>query len=140
MSHLNYLCGVDRRTDGGHLAVGQDMHIVNAVCVQCGDRAAGGRAESDYGSAQPTTIAAGDSGQLHGVQDGAVARELVVLVKDVQAESAVGPPVVHRLEGDQRQPPIYGDLRQGGILHAVRPPPNDLSQIQFRQILGLHFG
>ena len=140
MSHLDYLGGVNRRTDGGHLPVGQHTHIVNAVGVQCGDRAAGGGAEPDDGSAQPTTVAAGDSGQLHGVQDGAVACELVVLVKDVQAESAVGMPVVHRLEGDHRQPPIDGDLSQGGILHAVRPSPDDLSHIQFGQVLGLHFG
>ncbi len=139
-SHLNYLGGVDRRTDGGDLAVGQNAHIVNAMGVQGGDGAAGGRTEPDDGSAQPTAVAAGDPGQLHGVQDGAVARYLVVLMKDVQAESAVGLPVVHRLEGDQRQPPIDGDLRQGSILHAVRPPPDDLSHIEFREILGLYFG
>ena len=132
VSHLDYLGGVDRRTDGGHVPVGQHTHIVDAVGVQRGDRAAGGGAESDDGSAQPATVAAGDSGQLHGVQDGAVARELVVLVKDVQAESAVGLPVVHRLEGDYRQPPIDGDLSQRGILHAVRPAPDDLSHIEFR--------
>ncbi len=74
------------------------------------------------------------------MQDGAVAGKLVVLVKDVQAEPAVGLPVIHRLEGDQRQPPINGDLREGGILHAVRPAPDDLSHIEFREILGLDFG
>ena len=108
--------------------------------VQRGDRATGGGPESDDGSAQPAAVAAGDSGQLHGVQDGAVARELIVLVKDVQAESAVGLPVVHRLEGDYRQPPIDGYLRQGGILYAVRPSPDDLSDVQFGHVLGLHFG
>ena len=61
-------------------------------------------------------------------------------MKDVQAESAVGLPVVHRLESDQRQPAIDGDLREGGILHAVRPSPDDLSHMQFGEILGLDFG
>ena len=61
-------------------------------------------------------------------------------MKDVQPESAVGLPVIHRLEGDQRQPPIYGDLCQGGILHAVRPAQDDLSHVEFRQILGLNLG
>ena len=138
--HLDDLRGVDRRTDGGDLTIGQDTHIVNAVGVQRGDRAAGGGAEPDDRSAQPPAVAAGDPGQLHGVQDRAVAGELVVLVKDVQPESAVGLPVVHRLEGDQRQAPIDGDLRQRGILHAVRPPPNNLSRIEFGEILGLDLG
>jgi hypothetical protein len=113
---------VNRRTDGSDLTIGEDTHIVNAMGVQCGDRAAGGGAESDYGSAEPTTVAPGDSGQLHGVQDGAVAGDLVVLVKDVQAESAIGLPVVHYLEGDQRQPPINGDLREGGPARSAASP------------------
>ena len=131
---------MNRRTDGGDVAVGQNAHVVNAVSVQGGDRAAGGCTESDDGGAQPAAVAAGDSGQLHGVQYGAVARQLVVLVKDVQPESAVSLPVVHCLEGDQRQPPINGYLGQGRILHAVWPAPDDLSQIEFGQILGLDFG
>ena len=139
-SHLDDLRGVDRRTDGGDVPVGQHAHIVDAVGVQGGDGAAGGRTEPDDGSAQPTAVAAGDADQLHGVQDGAVARQLVVLVKDVQPEPAVGLPVIHRLEGDQRQPPIDGDLGQGGILHAVRPAPDDLSHMEFGEILGLDLG
>ena len=114
--------------DRGDVPVGQDVHLVDAVGVQRGDGAAGGRAEPDDGGAQPAAVAAGDPGQCHGVQHGAVAGQLVVLVEDVQAEPAVGLPVVHRLERDQRQPPIDGDLSQGGILHAVRPAPDDLSR------------
>jgi hypothetical protein len=64
----------------------------------------------------------------------------VIPVKHVQAESAVGLPMVHGLERDQRQPPIDGDLGQGGVLHAMRPSPEDLSHIEFRQIFGLYFG
>ena len=135
--HLDDLGGVDRRTDGGDLTIGEDAHIVNAVGVQCGDSAAGSGAEPDDGGAQPAAITAGDPGQLHGVQDRAVAGELVVLVKDVQPESTVGLPVVHRLEGDQRQTPINGDLSQCGILHAVRPSPDNLSRVEFREVLGL---
>ena len=48
--------------------------------------------------------------------------------------------MVHRLERDQRQPPIDGDLGQRGVLHAVRPAPDDLSVIHFCEILGLHLG
>ena len=113
-AHLDDLGGVDRRTDGGDVPVGQHAHIVDAVGVQGGDGAAGGRAEPDDGSAQPAAVDAGDPDRLHGVQDGAVAGQLVVLVKDVQPEPAVGLPVIHRLEGDQRQPRIDGDLGQGG--------------------------
>jgi hypothetical protein len=43
---LDYLGGVNRRTDGSDLTIGEDTHIVNAVGVQGGDRAAGGGAES----------------------------------------------------------------------------------------------
>ena len=32
------------------------------------------------------------------------------------------------------------DLRQGSILHAVRPASDNLSHIHFRQIFGLHLG
>ena len=82
---------VDRRRDRGDVSVGQDVHIVDAVRVQRGDGAAGGRAEPDDGGAQPAAVAAGDPGQLQRVQDGAVAGQLVVLVEDVQAEvPAVG--------------------------------------------------
>ncbi len=140
LSHLDDLGGVNRRSDGGDVTVGQDAHVVDAVSVQGGDGAAGRCTESDDGGAQPAAVAAGDSGQLHGVQDGAVARQLVVLVKDVEPESAVSLPVVHCLEGDQRQPPINGDLGQGRVLHAVWPTPNDLSHIEFGEILGLDLG
>ncbi len=61
LSHLDDLRGVNRRRDRGHVSVGQHAHIVDAVGVQYGDRAAGGGAESDDGSPQPTTVAAGDS-------------------------------------------------------------------------------
>ena len=58
--HLDDLGGVDRRTDGGDVPVGQHTHIVDAVGVQGGDGAAGGRAEPDDGSAQPAAVDAGD--------------------------------------------------------------------------------
>ena len=137
-THLDDLSGVDRRSDGRDVPVGQHPHIVNAMGVQGVDRAAGGRAEPDDRSAQPAAINAGDPDGCHGVQDRAVARQLVVLVKDVQPEPAVGLPVIHRLEGDQRQPRIDGDLSQCGILHAVRPAPYDLARPEFGQILRLN--
>ena len=35
---------------------------------------------------------------------------------------------------------VNGDLRKGGILHAVWPSPDHLSDPQLRQVLGLHLG
>ena len=138
--HLDDLRGVDRRTDGGDVPVRQHTHIVDAVGVQGGDGAAGGRAEPDDGSAQPAAVDAGYPHRLHGVQHGAVAGQLVVLVKDVKPEPAIGLPVIHRLEGDQRQPRIDGDLGQRRILYAVRPAPDDLSRMEFSEILSLDLG
>ncbi len=63
-AHLQDLGGVDRRRDGGDVAVGQHAHVVDAVGVQRGDGAAGGRAEPDDGGAQPAAVAAGDPDQL----------------------------------------------------------------------------
>ncbi len=108
-------------------------HVVDAVGVQRGDRAAGGGAETEDGSPKSAAVTAGDPGQFHGMNDGAVTRELVVLVEDVQTESAIGLPVVHCLECDERQPAIDGFLREGRILHAVRPAPDHLSGHEFRQ-------
>ena len=58
-------------------------------------------------------------------------------MEHVQTKSAVGLPMVHRLEGDQRQPPVDGELRQGGIQHTMRPAPDDLPHKHFREIFGL---
>ena len=69
MSHLDYLCRVDRRTDGGHLPVGQNPYVVNAVGVQGGHRTAGCGAEPDHRGAEAATIAARNARQLHCVQN-----------------------------------------------------------------------
>ena len=86
----------------------------------------GGRAKADDHGAQPTPVVAGGSRDLHGVEHGAVAGKLVVLVEHVQAEGTVALPVVHRLECDQRELQVDGDLREFLVLHAVRPPPENL--------------
>ena len=57
------------------------------------------------------------------MQYGAIARKLVVLVENVQAELARRGPVVHRLEGDKREPTVDRSLCHVGVLHTVRPPP-----------------
>ena len=72
---------------------------------------------------QPPAVVAGRPDQLQGVQHRAVAGQLVVLVEHVQAERAVGGPVVHRLERDQGQPPVDGQLGDLRVLDAVRPAP-----------------
>jgi hypothetical protein len=46
------------------------------------------------------------------VKHGAVAGELVVLVEHVQAEGTVAVPVVHRLECDQRELQVVGDVTE----------------------------
>ena len=131
---------MDGRADGGNTAVGQDLDVMDAVGVQCRDGAAGGGAEADDDGAQPAAVVAGGAGQRQRVQHRAVAGEFVVLVEDVQAEAAVAGPVVHRLEGDQRELLVDGQLGDGPVLDAVRPAPEDLPVAELGQVLGLRLG
>jgi hypothetical protein len=48
--------------------------------------------------------------------------------------------VIHRLEGDQRQSSVNGDLCERRILDTMWPPQNDLSLFDFREVLGLNLG
>jgi hypothetical protein len=128
--------GVDRRADGGDAAVGEDADVVHAVRVERRHGASCGRPEADHDGAQPPPVVTGRAAELQGVQHRAVAGELVVLVEDVQAERAVGGPVVHRLEGDERQPPFHGQLRELLVLDAVRPAPQHLTFAQLRDVVG----
>jgi hypothetical protein len=107
------------------------------VRVERRHRSPGGRTEADDRRAKPTTVDAGRPDQLERVQHRAVAREFVVLVKDVQQEATVTGPVVHRLERDQGQPPVDGQLGDLGILDAMRPAPHDLTFPHLRKITGL---
>ena len=131
---------VDGRANGGNTAVGQHLHVVDAVGVQRRHGAAGGGPEADHDGAQPAAVVAGGTGQRQGMQHGAVAGELVVLVEDVQAEAAVAGPVVHGLEGDQRELLVDRQLGDGPVLDAVRPAPEDLPVPEFGQVLGLRLG
>ena len=133
-------CGVDRCGHGRDRAVGEDVDVVHAQRVERRHRTAGGRAEADDDGAQPTPVGTGRSGDLHGVQHRAVAGELVVLVEHVQAEGAVAVPVVHRLEGDQRELLVDGDLRELLVLHAVRPTPEDLPDAQLGDVAEQRLG
>ena len=83
---VDHAGGVDRRGDGGHIPVGEDVDIVHAGRVQGRHRAPAGRAEADDGRPERAPVFAGDADELHGVQHRAVAGQLVVLVEDVQAE------------------------------------------------------
>ena len=113
---------------------------MDAVRVEGGDRATAGGSEPDDGGPEPAAVVAGGTDELQGVQHRAVPRELVVLVEDVQAELAVVRPVVHRLEGDQGQTPVDGQLGDLLVLHAVRPAPQDLPVPQFGEVLRQRLG
>src|SRR5680860_1210623 len=95
------------------------VDVVHAVRLECGHCATGSCAEADHGSTKPSTVVACGADDLQGVQHGAVSGQFVVLVEHVQVEGAVGGPVVHRLERDQRQPPVDGLLGKLLILHTV---------------------
>ena len=61
------------------------------------------------------------------MQNRAVAGELVVLVEDMEVESAIAVPVVHRFPGDDRRPGVDRGLGQLLVLDAVGPAPEDLT-------------
>ena len=85
-------------------------------------------------ASQPAPVIAGHPGELEGVDDGAVAGQLVVLVEDVEVERAVAAPMVHLLPGDQRQPALDGDLGDLLVLHAVHPSPEHGALGQLEQV------
>src|SRR6478609_449410 len=125
---------VDRRRDSRLLTVRQHVDVADPERLERGDRPAGRGAEADDDRAALGAVVTGDPRDLEGVEHRAVAGELVVLVEDVEAERAVLVPVVHRLEGDERQLPVDGGLRQLGVLHAVRPAPEHLPDPQGRDV------
>ncbi len=131
---------VDGRANRAGRPVGQHIDVRHAMGVQRRHRSPAGRPEADDGRPQAAAVLARRPDELHGVQHRAVPGQLVVLVEDVQAERAVGGPVVHRLEGDQRQPPVDAQLGDLLVLHAVRPAPQDLPFPQAGQILGQRLG
>ena len=131
---------MDGGTHRGNPAVGQHLDVMDAVGVEGRHRAAGRGPEADDDGAQAPAVVTGGPGQRQGVQHGAVAGQLVVLVEHVQAEAAVAGPVVHRLEGDQRELLVDRQLGDGPVLDAVRPAPEDLPVAQFGQVLGLRLG
>jgi len=110
------------------------------VGIQRRHGAAGGGPETDHDGAQPAAVVSGGTGQRQGMQHGTVAGELVVLVEDMQAEAAVAGPVVHGLEGDQREFLVDRQLGDGPVLDAVRPAPQDLPVPELGQVLGLRLG
>ena len=121
-------------------ALGQHRHVADPERRQRPHRPARGRAEADHRGAQAAAVVAGRAEQLQRVQDRAVAGELVVLVEDVDAEVALLGPVVHRLEGDQRQPALDRELGHARVLHAVRPAPDDLARAQRLEVVGQRLG
>ena len=103
-------------------------------------RAARGGAEADHRGAQRAAVVAADPEQREGVQDRAVARQLVVLVEDVETKSPSLAPVVHRLPGDEGHAPVDGELGHLAVLDAVRPAPDDLPGAQRLEVLGQRLG
>ena len=133
-------CGVDRCSHGRGLTVSEDVDVTHAERVERGHRAAGGRSEADHHRTQPTPVITGRSRDLHSVEDGAVAGDLVVLVEDVKVKRTIAVPVVHRLEGDQCELLVDGHLREYLVLHAVRPPPEDLPDTHFGDVAEQRLG
>ena len=113
---------------------------MHAVSIERRHGTACGRSEADDDRGQATAVVAGRAAQLQGVDDGAVPGELIVLVEDVQAEAAVAAPVVHGLPRDEREALVDGELRDLGILHAVRPAPQHLALPQGLHVGGLRLG
>jgi hypothetical protein len=134
---LDDVDGGNRRAHRRDLAVGQNPNIVDAVGIERRDGAARGGPESNHDRRESAPVVARRSAELQGVDDRAVAGQLVVLVKDVQAKAAVGLPVVHRLPRDERQALVDGELGDLAVLHAVRPPPQHLSIAQLGEVGGL---
>ncbi len=99
---------------------------MDAERAQRRHRAPGRRTEAQHGGPQTAAVVAGRPGELEGVQHRGVPGQFVVLVEHVQVERAVVGPVVHRLEGDQGQPPVDRDLGEPLVLDAVRPAPENL--------------
>ena len=125
---------VDRRRNRLRLPLGQHRDVLDAERRQAGDRPPAGGSEADDRGSQPAPVIAGHPGELEGVDDGAVAGQLVVLVEDVEVERAVAAPMVHLLPGDQRQPALDGDLRDLLVLHAVHPSPEHGALGQLEQV------
>ena len=118
----------------------QHVHVAHAVRVESGHRAPAGSPEADDGRPQPPAIFTRHPRQLQGMQHRTVTGHFVVLVKDVQAEGAVGRPVVHRLERDQREPPVDAQLGDLLVLNTMRPAPQHLSRPHVLEVGGLRLG
>src|SRR4029453_14680480 len=114
-------CRVNRCGYGRDGTVGEDVDVMHTQRVERCHRASGGRAKADDHRAQPTPVVPGGPGDLHGVEHRAVAGKLIVLVEHVQVEGTVAMPVVHRLEGDQRELVDDGDLGELRVLHTGGP-------------------
>jgi hypothetical protein len=120
--------------------MGQDIDVVHAVRVKGCHRAPAGSPEADDGRPEPAAIFTSRPDEFQGMQHRAVAGQFVVLVKDMQAERTVSIPVVHRLKGDQGEPPLDAQLGDLLVLDTMRPAPQDLPDPHLRQVLGLRLG
>ena len=118
----------------------QHVDVVHAVRIESGHSATRGSPEADDGRPQPPAIFTGHPREFQGVQHRAVTGHFVVLVKDVQAEGAVGRPVVHRLERDQRKTAVDAQLGDFLVLNTMRPAPQDLSRSHLFEVGCLRLG
>ena len=132
--------GRHRRGHGRDVSMRQHGHLMYAHRQQRSDGAARGRAEADHGRPQLRAEVPGGASQLQRMQHRAVTGQLVVHVEHVQAEGAVGRPVVHRLPGDHGQPAVDPDLRQLRVLDAVRPAPQHLARPHRGQVAADRLG
>jgi hypothetical protein len=118
----------------------QDVDVTDAESAERGHCTASCCSEADHDRAQPTAVVARRPDERERMQHRGVAGQLVVLVEDVQVEVPIAGPVVHGLEGDQRQPLIDSDLGDRGVLNAVWPAPEDLSFAHCLEIVRHGFG
>ncbi len=120
--------------------LGVDRDVGEAPSLQRVDGPATHRAEPQHCGPLRGSVEAVPARQLQGVQYSAIPGQLVVLVEDVHLPIAVAAPQEHRLEGDQRQPPVDRRLGDLALLHAVGPSPQDSPGLQLLEIFGHGFG
>gem|GEM_PF-4410293 len=137
---LDDVDGVDRGAHGRDSAVGQHLHVVNAMGVERGHGAAGGRAEADHHGTEASAVVTCGTGERECMKHRTVPGQLIVLVEDVQPETTVAGPVVHGFEGDECELLVDGQLGDGTVLDTVRPAPEDLAVAQFGEVFRLRLG
>ena len=128
---LNNVCGVNGRTHRGNSALGKYLDVMNSMGFKCGDSSSCRRTKTNDDCAASRAVETRRTNQTQGVQYGGIAGKLVIQVENMQAEVTFGSPVIHRLESNQRKPPVNRRLGHFIILDAVRPAPQNMPLWEF---------